>query len=183
MDLRQVTGWIALALLAAYWSGIFLRTAPELRKGTRGRRLRLRILLVKTAALALTGLFVAVVHFWASQWWQVAAAVPVALAGAVALRRAYRRLVAVPRHRVALAQRVRGTGHFQIIREPGAPEPHRHAVAADDGAVPGTVPFVVPGAAAGAAPADQSGLPDGPVGGVVDGPGEGGNGQRTPPAP
>ncbi|MFP5071999.1 hypothetical protein ACLFMI_20330 [Pseudonocardia nantongensis] len=145
MDLRRVTGYIALALLAGYWLWVLSRSAPELRKGARNRGVRGQVLLVKTAALALTALFVGTVHFWASAWWQVVVAVPVTLVAAVALRRVYRRLVAPPRHRVALAQRVRRTGHFQVIPTPDPPAPHRHA-ATGDGGIPGTVPFVVPGA-------------------------------------
>ncbi|MBP2367052.1 hypothetical protein [Pseudonocardia parietis] len=153
MDLRRVSGYVALGLLALYLLWALSRTAPQLRKGNRDRRVRTQLMLIRVAAVALAALFVATVHFWATAWWQVALAVPVALVVAMLLRRAHRRLTGPPRHRAPLAQRVRRTGHFQIIREAGDPAPHRHAA----GDTPtGTVPFVVPGAdtAAPPAPAD-----------------------------
>lgn len=140
MDLRRGTGYLALALLALYLLWVLSRTAPQLRKGSRDRTVRARVLLVRTAGVVLAALFVATVHFWATAWWQVAVAVPVALGPATALYRTHRRLVALPRHRAPLGQRVRRAGHFQVIR-PAAPAPRRHA--ADD-VPPGTVPFVVP---------------------------------------
>jgi hypothetical protein len=99
------------------------------------------VLAVRLCAVTLAGLFVGLVHFWATAWWQAIVAVPVTLALATGLRRIHRKLVALPRHRVPLAQRVRRTGHFQVIREPGSSGPHRHAA----GEL-GTTPFVVPGA-------------------------------------
>lgn len=133
MDLRRVTGYLALTLLALYWLWVLTRPAPVLRRGCRDRPLRLRLTLLRTAALGWTALFVATVHFWATSWWHVVVALPVALVGGAGLQRVHRRLVAPPRHRVALARRVRRTGHFQVIRRPGAPGPHRHA--AVEGAV------------------------------------------------
>lgn len=118
MDVRRVTGYVALALLACYWVWVLSCTTPELRRGTRDRPLRLKILLVKTAALALTALVVATIHFWATAVWQVVATVPVALGAGYLLRRVYRRLVAVPRHRLPLAQRVRRAGHLHVISPP-----------------------------------------------------------------
>ena len=149
MDLRRVTGYVALGLLALYLLWALSRTAPQLRKGNRDRQVRARVVLIRVAAVALAALFVATVHFWATAWWQVALAVPVALVVAMLLHRAHRRLTGPPRHRAPLAQRVRRTGHFQVIREAGAPAPHRHAADTPTG----TVPFVVPGADAAAPPA------------------------------
>ncbi|WP_224390763.1 hypothetical protein [Pseudonocardia sp. ICBG1293] len=131
MDLRRVTGYLALGVLALYWLWVLTRTAPVLRHGCRDRRLRVRLALVRTAAAGGTALFVATVHFWATSWWHVAAALPVALTGAAGLVRVHRRLVAPPRHRVALAQRVRRAGHFQVIDHPGPGGPHRHAAVED----------------------------------------------------
>lgn len=107
MDIREVTGYIAHALLGLYWLWVVSSTAPQMRRNTRDRGLRLRILLIKTAAVVLTSLVVGVIHFWATQWWHVIAAVAVAIVLAVVLRKAYRRLVAAPRHRATLAQRTR----------------------------------------------------------------------------
>ncbi|OLL71395.1 hypothetical protein Ae168Ps1_5898 [Pseudonocardia sp. Ae168_Ps1] len=157
MDLRRVTGYIALGLLALYLLWLLSRTAPELRKSTRGRHLRAQVLAVRLCAVALAGLFVGLVHFWATAWWQVIVAVPVTFALATGLRRIHRKLVALPRHRVPLAQRVRRTGHFQVIREPGSSGPHRHAA----GEL-GTAPFVVPGAEP-----DTAVPPDAPDGGSL----------------
>ncbi len=107
MNIRQLTGYIAHALLGLYWLWVVSSTAPQMRRNTRDRALRLRILLIKTAAVVLTSLVVGVIHFWATQWWQVIAAVGAAIVLAVVLRKAYRRLVAAPRHRATLAQRTR----------------------------------------------------------------------------
>jgi hypothetical protein len=130
MDLRRVTGYIALALLAGYWVWILSRTSPELRRGTRDRSLRLKILLVKTAALVLTALVVLTIHFWATAVWHVLVTVPVALGLGYLLRRAYRRLVALPRHRLPLAQRVRRAGQLHVIAPPHPRHPAHRVVAA-----------------------------------------------------
>lgn len=155
MDLRRVTGYVALALLAGYWVWVLSRTTPELRRGTRDRTLRLKILLVKTAALALTALVVATIHFWATAIWHVLVAVPVALLAGFGLRRAYRRLVAVPRHRLPLAQRVRRSGRLHVITPPHGRQP-AHRVAA---------PTVVPAPRSAGDPAfpDGSALPGEPA--------------------
>jgi len=50
---------------------------------------------------------VAVIHYWATAWWQVIVAVPVAAGLGVLLHREYRRTVAAPRHRLPLARRAR----------------------------------------------------------------------------
>jgi hypothetical protein len=105
MNIRQITGYIAHALLAAYWLWTASSTAPQLRRSSRDRRRRLHILLVKTAAIVLSALLVGVIHFWATAWWQVFVAVPVGAVVGVWLRRIYRGLVALPQHRLSLAQR------------------------------------------------------------------------------
>lgn len=105
--LREITGYIAHALLAGYWSWVVFSTVPQLRRGTRDRRVRSQVLLIKTAGVAITGLVVGVIHFWATQWWQVVVAVPIAAGLGVLLHRAYRRRVAPPRHRRALTTRGR----------------------------------------------------------------------------
>jgi cation transport ATPase len=107
MDLWVLTGYVAHAVLTAYWFWVVASTAPQLRRGTRDRHVRMRVLLLKTAALALTALLVAIIHYWATAWWQVAVALPIALGLGVLLRRAYRRTVAAPRHRLTIARRAR----------------------------------------------------------------------------
>lgn len=107
MDLRVLTGYVAHALLTAYWVWVVACTAPQLRRGTRDRGVRLRVLLLKTAALALTAVVVGIVHYWASAWWQIVVALPPAAVLGVLLRRAYRREVAAPRHRLPLTHRAR----------------------------------------------------------------------------
>ena len=107
MDLWVLTGYVAHAMLAAYWFWVVASTAPQLRRGTRDRQVRLRVLLIKTAALALTALLVAIIHYWATAWWQVAVALPVAAVLGVLLRRSYRRSVAAPRHRLTLMRRTK----------------------------------------------------------------------------
>jgi hypothetical protein len=156
MDLRRVTGYVALALLAGYWVWVLSCTTPELRRGTRDRPLRLKIAAVKTAALVLTALVVATIHFWTTQIWHILVVVPVALAAGYGLRRVYRRLVAAPRHRLPLAQRVRRTGHLHVISSARGRQQHAHRVAA---------PTVVPApraAADQAFPADSA-LPGEPA--------------------
>lgn len=107
MDIRAVTGYIAHAVLGLYWLWVASSTAPQLRRTMRCRGLRVRILLIKTAAVVVTALVVGVIHFWATAWWQIVAAVGVAVIPGVLLRRAHRKLVAAPRHRASLAQRTR----------------------------------------------------------------------------
>ncbi len=148
MDLRAITGYIALALIAGYWVWVLSCTTPELRRGTRDRELRLKILLVKTAALVLTAVTVATIHFWATQVWHVLVAVPVAAAVGFWLRRVYRRLVAAPRHRLPLGQRIRRTGHLHVIDPPHARH-HVHRVVATSNVPapripPGQIPTVGP---------------------------------------
>jgi hypothetical protein len=107
MNLWVLTGYVAHAVLTAYWFWVVASTAPQLRRGTRDRRVRARVLLIKTAALALTALLVAIIHYWATAWWQVAVALPVAVGLGVLLRREYRRTVAAPRHRLTIARRAK----------------------------------------------------------------------------
>jgi hypothetical protein len=107
MHLWVLTGYVAHAVLTAYWFWVVASTAPQLRRGTRDRQVRVRVLLIKTAALALTALLVAIIHYWATAWWQVAAALPPALGLGMLLRRAYRRAVAAPRHRLTITRRAK----------------------------------------------------------------------------
>lgn len=123
MGIREITGYVAHVLLAAYWLWVVACTAPQLRKGARDRGLRLRILLVKSGGLLLTAALVGVIHYWATAWWQVAVALPIAAVLGVQLRRCYRRLVAAPRHRRTLGQRAK-TVH--IRRTGDAPSAHSH---------------------------------------------------------
>jgi hypothetical protein len=123
MGIREITGYIAHVLLAAYWVWVVACTAPQMRKGARDKGLKIRILLVKTAAFLLTAVLVGVIHYWATAWWQVAVAIPVAGVLGVLLRRAYRRLVAAPKHLRTLGQRAR-TVH--IRRPDDTPPAHSH---------------------------------------------------------
>lgn len=107
MGLREVTGYIAHVLLAVYWLWVVATTVPQLRRSSRDVQVRARVLLIKTAAVVLTALLVGVIHFWATQWWQVVVAVPVAAGLGVLLHRAYRRVVVPPRHRRTLTRRGR----------------------------------------------------------------------------
>jgi hypothetical protein len=107
MGLRAVTGYIAHALLLGYWLWVVASTAPQLRKGTRDRQIRLRVLVIKTAGLALTALVVGIVHYWATAWWQIVVALPIAALMGWQLRRAYHRTVAAPRHRLTIGRRVK----------------------------------------------------------------------------
>lgn len=117
MGLREVTGYIAHVLLAAYWLWLVVRTAPQLRKGTLDRGKRLRIAMLRTAVLAVLFLAVGVIHFWGTELWHIAGAVLVAAVLVLLLRRAYRRLVAPAQHRITLRQRALG-------REVNIPGPH-----------------------------------------------------------
>ncbi len=137
MGIREITGYIAHVLLAAYWVWVMACTAPQLRKCARDRGLRLRILLVKSAGLALTALLVGVIHYWATEWWQVVVALPVAAGLGLLLRRSYRRLVAAPRHRRPLSQRARS---IHLRRSADAPPAHSHRPAPQSGSPPGVRP-------------------------------------------
>ena len=46
MGIRAVTGYIAHVALVAYWAWVVASTAPQLRKGTRDRRVRARAFLL-----------------------------------------------------------------------------------------------------------------------------------------
>ncbi|MFC4944034.1 hypothetical protein [Pseudonocardia sp. GCM10023141] len=114
MDLRQITGLIAHVLLGLYWLWVISSSAPQLRRGARDRPRRLRILMIKTAGVAVTALAVGVIHFWATEWWHVIAALVIAVALGLLLHRAYRTQVAAPRHRRTLTQRARRfESHFR----------------------------------------------------------------------
>jgi uncharacterized protein (DUF983 family) len=126
MSLWVLTGYVAHAVIAAYWFWVVACTAPRLRRGTRDRGVRLRVLLLKTAGLVLTAVVVGIVHYWATTWWQVVVTVPVAAALGVLLRRAYRRAVAAPRHRLTLVRRARALDLHRRPRSGHAPS-HRRA--------------------------------------------------------
>ena len=107
MGLREGTGYVAHAVLLGYWLWVVAATAPQLRKGTRGQSVRMRVLVIKTAGFALTAVVVGIVHYWATAWWQVALALPPAAVLGVLLHRSYRRAVAAPRHRLTLTRRAK----------------------------------------------------------------------------
>lgn len=121
-SLREITGYIAHVLLAGYWLWALWRTAPQLRRSSRARSVRLHVLTIKTLAVGLTALVVGVIHFWATQWWHVAAALGAAIGCGLLLHRAYRQLVAAPRHRRPLTQRAR--------RRRGTPAPDNRSLQA-----------------------------------------------------
>ena len=132
MGLREVTGYIAHVLLAAYWLWLVIRTAPQLRKGTRDRGKRLRIALLRTAVLAVLFLAVGVIHFWGTELWHIAGAILVAGVLVLLLRRAYRRLVApaaAPDHAAPAGAGSRGEDprapHGRQLRCGTAPAPAR----------------------------------------------------------
>jgi sensor c-di-GMP phosphodiesterase-like protein len=58
---------------------------------------------------------VAIIHYWATAVWHVAVSLPLAVVLGVLLRRAYRRTVAAPRHRLTIARRART---FDLHRRP-----------------------------------------------------------------
>jgi CHASE2 domain-containing sensor protein len=125
-DIRAITGYIAHVLLGLYWIWVVSSTAPQLRRSSRDRQARLHILLIKTAAIGLTTIVVGVIHFWATHWWHVIVTVIIAAGLGMLLRRAYRRIVATPRHRLKLTQRARRferTYHVpgQPLQLPGQP--------------------------------------------------------------
>jgi CHASE2 domain-containing sensor protein len=107
MGIREITGYVAHVLLVGYWIWIVSSTAPQLRRGSRDQRVRVQVLLIKTVAVVLSAVVVSVIHFWATHWWHVIAAVICAVVIGLLLRRAYRRLVALPRHRLTLTRRAR----------------------------------------------------------------------------
>jgi hypothetical protein len=125
-DVRTVTGWIAYAVLAGYWLWIISSTAPQLRRGSRGRGLCTRILVLRTAGVALTAFVVGMIHFWATDPVEILAALGIGAVAGTLLRREYRRLVAAPRHRLNLHgridRRLHGSGahaaHEGVARTP-----------------------------------------------------------------
>jgi small-conductance mechanosensitive channel len=121
MEFRRFTGYVAHAALAAYWLWVVSSTAPQLRKGMRDRRLRMQIALLKTAGIAVTALLVGIIHFWATAWWQIVVAIPVVAGCGWLLHRAFRRIVAAPRHRLTLVHRIHRVRRFE--RQLG---PYRH---------------------------------------------------------
>ena len=123
MGIRAVAGYVAHALLLTYWLWVVASTAPQLRKGTRDRQVRARILIIKTAALALTAVVVGIIHYWATAWWQIVVTLPIAALLGWQLRRAYRRTVAAPRHRLTLGRRVKT---LDVRPRPRAGRPPSH---------------------------------------------------------
>ena len=119
--LREISGYVAHALLLVYWAWVLCCTAPQLRRSKRGRALKVRVLLVKTAAIVLTALLVGVIHFWATHVWQVALAVPVAAVIGIALRRYHRTLVAAPKHQLTLIARAQRRGRRRAAEPVEAP--------------------------------------------------------------
>jgi hypothetical protein len=93
--------------LVAYWVWVVASTAPQLRKGTRDRRVRARVLAIKSTGFLLTAAVVGIIHYWATAWWQVIVTLPIAVVLGVLLRREYRRAVAAPRHRLTLTRQAR----------------------------------------------------------------------------
>lgn len=108
MGPREVTGYIAHVLLAAYWLWVLVSTTPQLRKGTRDRGVRLRSALLRTAVLMVLFVAVGVIHYWGTEWWHIAGAIVGSGVLVLLLRRAYRRLVAPAQHRITLRQRALG---------------------------------------------------------------------------
>lgn len=98
MGIRAVTGYIAHVALVAYWVWVVASTAPQLRKGTRDRRVRARVLAVKSTGFLLTAAVVGIIHYWATGWWQVVVTLPIAAVLGVLLRREHRRGAAAPPH-------------------------------------------------------------------------------------
>lgn len=121
LGLREITGYIAHAVLLVYWLWICSTTAPQLRKGCRDRGVRLRVLTIKTAAFLLTAVVVGVIHYWATHLWHVALCLPIAAALGYLLHREYRRTVAAPRHRLPLARRARQFGRAPRRRRGAVP--------------------------------------------------------------
>jgi hypothetical protein len=143
MGFREITGYVAHVLLVTYWVWVLACTAPQLRKGARNKGVRLRILLIKTAALLLTAVLVGVIHYWATEWWQVVVALPIAGGLGVLLRRSYRRLVAAPRHRRTLTQRAR-TVHIRRVDNAPPAHSHRPVSRPTNGTFVGTRPTRLP---------------------------------------
>ena len=135
MGLRAVTGYIAHVALVAYWVWVVASTAPQLRKGNRDRRVRVRVLAIKSTGLLLTAVVVGIIHYWATAWWQVIVTLPIAAVLGVLLRREYRRTVAAPRHRLPLTRRARA---LDLRRQPrnGVAPLHLRVDELGPGAVP-----------------------------------------------
>jgi hypothetical protein len=103
--IRLVTGYIAHVLLGLYWLWTLSSTVPRIRPGQRDRTRRVKILSIKSAGVAVTALLVGVIHYWATEWWQIAVALLGSLAIGTYLHRSYRKLVTPPRHRITLVNR------------------------------------------------------------------------------
>jgi hypothetical protein len=61
LGIREITGYVAHLLLVGYWLWVVFSAAPQLRRGSRDRRVRMEVLLIKTAGFVLTGLVVGVI--------------------------------------------------------------------------------------------------------------------------
>lgn len=105
--IRPVTGYIAHVLLAGYWIWVIVNTGPQLRKSSRNRALVAQVAVLKSAGIVITAVLVGVIHYWATEFWQVVAALLLAGAIGVPLRKRYRTLVTAPRHRLTLGGRAR----------------------------------------------------------------------------
>jgi hypothetical protein len=142
--IRLITGYIAHALLAGYWIWGIANTGPQLRKSSRNRALVAQVTGLRSAGIVLTALLVGVIHYWATEPWQVVAALVLAGAVGVPLRTRYRKLVTAPRHRLTLSVRARDferrhgllphrSGPDRQVIRPGTWTPHHvHHSRADE---------------------------------------------------
>lgn len=125
--IRLVTGYIAHVLLVIYWIWVIVNTGPQLRKSSRDRTLVAQVTLLKSAGIVITALLVGVIHYWATALWQVLAALLLAAAIGIPLRKRYRMLVAAPRHRLTLSVRVREFEQRHGLA-PHGPGPHKQVI-------------------------------------------------------
>jgi hypothetical protein len=105
--IRLITGYIAHVLLTVYWIWVIVNIGPQLRKSSRNQALVAQVTVLKSTGIVITALLVGVIHYWATELWQVVAALVLAGVLGVPLRKRYRRLVAAPRHRLTLSVRAR----------------------------------------------------------------------------
>lgn len=135
--IRVVSGYVAHALLGLYWLWILTSTAPRIRPGQRDRTRRVKILSIKTAGVAVAALLVGVIHYWATEWWQIPVALVASLAIGTYLHRTYGKLVTPPRHRITLVNRRRAGARVpgEARRQPERPR-HKLREHADNAAQP-----------------------------------------------
>lgn len=124
MTIRLVTGYVAHALLGIYLLWMIGSNAPRLRPAQRDRPRRVKILLIKTAAVVVAALLVGVIHYWATEWWHVVAALVGSSVIGLYLHRSYRKLVSPPRHRIALVHR--GATSRVLVSPASLANRHRH---------------------------------------------------------